>query len=181
MNQSKSNFWWVFASLTFAMMGLISCQSSVSSSSSQIEVKTDREDAQISIVTEGNKGSVNVHSESGIGRSQVDLVSGHWPERVILRFHLSGLEGMKFHYGDTTVSVSVNSSEHVLQSVTTSDESQRPISQESAHWMPVRIVTPDGIASTLPLAEGVIEVEAPRDFLDGDFAGFTLEWVDFYR
>ena len=181
MNQTKSHFWWFIASLTFATMGLISCQSSVNSSSSQIEVKTDHKDAQISVITEGNTGAIDVHSEAGIGRGQVDLVSGQWPERVILRFHLSGLEGMKFHYGDTTVSVSINSSDHVIQSVTTSDENQRPVSQESSHWMPVRIVTPNGIASTLPLADGVIEVEASRDFLDGDFTGFALEWVDFYR
>ena len=161
-------------------MGLISCQNNVSSSS-QIEVRTDREDAQISFVTEGNTGTVDVHSESGIGRSQVNLVSGQWPERLILRFHLSGLEGMQFQYGDTTVSVSVNRSSHVIHNVTTSDKSQRPINEESTFWMPVRIVTPNGIASTIPLADGVIEVEAPRDFLDDDFSNFTLEWVDFYR
>ena len=178
MKQYKSHFWWVFTSL---VLSLISCQSNGSDTSSQIKVKTDREDAQISVVTEGNRGAIDVHSESGIGRGQVDLVSGQWPERLILRFHLSGLEGMQFHYGDTTVSVSVNSSDHVIQSVTTSDENQRPISQESTQWMPVRIVTPNGVAFTLPLADGVIEVEAPRDFLDGDFTGFTLEWVDFYR
>ena len=156
MRQFNSYVWWLFTTVTFATMGLISCQSNVNNLSSQFEVKTDREDAQFSVITDGNTGTVDILSESGIGRGQVDLVSGQWPERLILRFYMSGLEGMQFHYGDVTVSVSVNSSGQVIQSVTINEEKQRPISQESRYWMPVHIVASNEAAAAVPLADGVI-------------------------
>jgi len=80
-----------------------------------------------------------------------------------------------------SISVSVNCSGHVIQSVTTKEYKQRPVSKESTYWMPVRFVATNGAASAVPLADGVIEVKGPRDFLDGDFGDFALEWVDFYR
>lgn len=144
------------------------------------ETNTDRDDAQINVTVEANVGIIDIQSESGIGRGQVDLLSGQWPERLLLQFHLSGLEGMQFQYGETTVSVSITSSGLVLQDVAIDGE-QRPIGEESKYWMPVRFATANGSTATEIQAEGVIEVEAPSDFLENDFGGFTLEWIDFYR
>ena len=47
--------------------------------------------------------------------------------------------------------------------------------------MPFKFFDSNGETSSTLLADGVIEIEAPRDFLDSDLSGFSLEWVDFYR
>lgn len=48
----------------------------------------------VSILSLKNRTIFEVRSSLGIGRSKVKLLEGAWPERVVLKLYLSGLEGL---------------------------------------------------------------------------------------
>jgi hypothetical protein len=47
--------------------------------------------------------------------------------------------------------------------------------------MNIRLVPAAGSPATIPLQDGYIEVEAPRDFLASGQTKFAIRWIDFYR
>ena len=102
---------------------------------------------------------------------------GSWPQRVMLRFHLAGLEELRFHYGETTLLVAVpNSVEaQVRESVLEADGSERQLAPDSPQWMEVHVER-----SGASVVE-YVEVAAPDDFRKGGYRDFDLRWIDFYR
>lgn len=129
---------------------------------------------------------VDITSPTGIGSAGIAKTSGPWPAKVVLRFRLSGLEDMKFRYGDTLLEVHVSShgDNRVSEAVTRNGET-RPLSPgqllDAQYWMAVQIVGADGAPSTVPVKDGYIDVTVPPDFFRSKETKFTLEWIDFYR
>ncbi len=143
-------------------------------------------DPQIVFSTTFDQVLVDVTSPTGIGSAVIEKTAGQWPDKIVLRFHLAGLEHLAFQYGATTIEVSVSShagsavTESVVKDGTTTELS--PGSLLSAqYWMPVRIFKADGTTGTAPVPGGTIEVTVPPDFFRSQETKFTLEWIDFYR
>ena len=65
-------------------------------------VKFEGQRGADSSVVEAVEGGVRVaiHSERGIGRGTITRVGAHWPEKLVLRLHLKGLEGLTLTAGD---------------------------------------------------------------------------------
>jgi hypothetical protein len=149
------------------------------------QVTTSKTDARVTTTMQSNALIVDITSQSGIGDATVHLAPSQQPQRVTLRFHLKGLEELRFGYGSTTVIVSISSSaghrvsQRVEQTGTTAKEEQ--IAERSPYWMPTRLVPAAGVQATIPLQSGVIEVEAPPDFFASQATSFSLRWIDFYR
>jgi hypothetical protein len=145
-------------------------------------VVSQKQDAQITLQSTPQQLLVDVRSSAGIGDATIRLAPGAKPAKIILRFHLAGLEAMSFRYGQTAVSVSIASSgdHRTLESVSSGGDAagSRPIASSSPFWMPVTIVSKD---NAYPIQDGYVDVEAPRDFLAGSERQFSFEWVDFYR
>ena len=127
---------------------------------------------------------VDIYSPSDIGSADVAVPSDPALRRVLLRFHLRGLEHWQFAYGDITVtgSLSDRPPHEAREAVRRSggapgEEATLP---GSPYWMPARIVTPAGVEPGIPLGAGYIEVEAPPDYLARG-GRFSLHWIDFYR
>jgi hypothetical protein len=120
----------------------------------------------------------DVVSESGIGGASVALAGlGSWPQRVMLRFHLAGLEELRFHYGETTILVAVPNAEGapVRESVLEADGSERQLAPDSPLWMEVQVER-----SGATVVE-YVEVAASDDFHKGGFREFDVHWIDFDR
>jgi hypothetical protein len=141
-----------------------------------------QQDAQIQLQSTPEQLLVDVVSPSGIGDATIRLAPGVKPAKIILRFHLAGLESMTYRYGQTSVAASIASGgdHRVLESVSSGSGAadSKPIVPISPAWMPVTIVSKD---NAYPIQEGYIDVEAPRDFLAGSERQFSFSWVDFYR
>lgn len=169
--------------LLCASMVLAACSAgSGSSGEDEVEyhISSLRPSAQVSADNEGGKGIFEIYSDNGIGSATVRLVSGEWPASIVLRFHLQGLESLQFAYNDATVHVSVNTQAVVLQSVSRNG-AEEAIENGSRYWMPVSFMDRSGTAVERPVSGGTIEVVAPANFLSGDYAEFTINWIDFYR
>ncbi len=145
-----------------------------------------RGDPQIVVSTINDTLVVDITSPTGIGSAAIEKTAGQWPGKIVLRFHLSGLEEMKFHYGDTTLQVNVSShgDNAVTETLVKNGETTALSPGDplyTPYWMNVQILNADGATGTIPLQNGAIDVSAPPDFFRSGATKFTLEWIDFYR
>lgn len=123
----------------------------------------------------------DITSQTGIGSAEISLANGEWPETILIRLHLAGLESFEFAYSDVVVTASVSSGEgHRVMETAVQGETTHSVAEDSPFYMPVRIETESGEAS-IPLKDGYFEIEAPADFLAGGYESFTIRWIDFYR
>ncbi len=129
---------------------------------------------------------VDITSPTGIGSAEIAKPSGQWPAKIVLRFHLSSLEDLKFHYGDTALEVHVSShGANLVSEAVTKNGTTRPLAPgqllDAQYWMGVQIVGADGAPATVPVKNGHIDVTVPPDFFRSKETKFTVEWIDFYR
>jgi hypothetical protein len=171
----------VLVAIAGALMGLAACAAGTPFGEPVYNVSADEPSAQVTAENEGGDGVVEVYSDNGIGRATITLVSGSWNDPTRMRFHLQALEGLQFAYGDTIVSLSVNTQQQILQSVTAGGAAEEQIGEDSSYWMPVAFFDSEGTAVDQPTAGGAIEVLAPADFFSAEHPEFTIHWLDFYR
>ena len=127
---------------------------------------------------------VTIYSKNGIGGTEIEQISGKKPTQYNFHLYLSGLEELKFAYGQTLITVNVSSSagNEVRQSVMDSGSGvETAVTPDSPYWMDVTIVPTEGTAAEIPLLHGYIDIQAPADFLLNQDKSFALQWVDFYR
>lgn len=143
----------------------------------------DHDDRITWTVVEKN-ATFDIYSPSGIGRATVRWLAGDYPERVVLRFHLKGLEELRFTYATTIVTVSVASTggSVVQQQVARDAGEMQAITADSPYWMQTKLVAEHAPSSpSIPLSAGYIEVELPPHFLRTRQTAFAIAWIDFYR
>lgn len=169
--------------LFFSVVGLAACTGTFGPITGEPEyhVSSNRPSAQVTVSNEQSSAIVEVYSDNGIGNATVRLVSGEWPDSILMRFHLQGLESLQFSYGETVVGLSVNTQNRILQGVSVGGVAIEAIDEGSDYWMSVTFLDRKGTAVDAPAAGGVIEVEAPADFLKREDSEFTINWIDFYR
>ena len=159
--------------------GLVGC--TAESEEPVFEVVVLKEGDGVETAVADNIAIFDIYSQIGIGDATVTLTSGEWPRAILFRVYLTGLEEFKFSYDDTEIKVSVSSSgeNRVLESVSQNGEAQ-PILNESPYYMPI-IIESENSEMGIPLDESYFEIEAPADFIAGDYDEFAISWVDFYR
>jgi hypothetical protein len=150
-----------------------------------LNVAPERTDTRISIDADAEQAIVQVFSPSGIGGANIEVTSAALPRKIVLLFHLRGLEELLFTYGDTIVTARISSAgdKAIRQSYQGGGQSgaqEQSIAEASPYWMPIRIV-PSGAAATPAPQEGYIEVEAPADFIAHAQRKCSIHWIDFYR
>lgn len=168
---------WLFAGvLLLSAGGCVEPLPAAGGSTFQITTKNPQD--QVAVAMVGTRADVDVFSPTGIGAAVVALESGERPASLAMRYHLKGLEELRFTYGDKTIQVSASSRPDapVLESVVTA-EGEQPISAGSPFWMQVEWV--DGKAQRT--TGGYFLVWAPQDFDSANPWKFDISWIDFYR
>jgi hypothetical protein len=171
--------WLLLGLFVGGFVSLMGCSMVSEQPEFEVTVRKDGDTVETAVVD--NTVVFDIYSQIGIGDAEVQLTSGEWPETILFRVNLAGLEEFKFSYGDTVVTLSVSSSgEHaVLQSVSRNGEEQ-PVDKDSSFFMPMRIESVNEELS-VPVEDGYFEIMAPQDFHEGDHDAFAISWVDFYR
>ena len=141
-------------------------------------VQPKKDDARLAVTVEDGRAVIEVFSASGIGGAELEIDSAVLPRQILLRFHLRGLEELRFAYDDAVITASLSSAagRQVHQSFSSAAAPAEAIASGDARWMKIRLVPP-----ALPLQQGYIEVEAPQSFLSGGHRRMTIHWIDFYR
>ena len=137
---------------------------------------------ELTVSTEGETAIVDVQSQSGIGSATIKLVSGEFPENIVLRLHIQGLEEFSLSYNETTITASVSSSDSrsVFQSVASPEEGERSITPDSPSWLDIVLVS-DQAATHVPIDQEYFEITLPEGLLRVGDRSFSIQWIDFYR
>ena len=104
-----------------------------------------------------------VTDKFGIGSATVRLVEGSWPGKVLVRYHLGGLEGASATVDGELLLDSRKDPRGAL-GVRMLDKKGRPLE-----------------GKYLLKKEGYYEARIPREALAGGARELQLSWVDFYR
>jgi len=170
--------YWLLLGAAMICMGAV-CKTS-QRDQVMLKVVSHKDDARLEVRGNDTNAVIEIFSASGIGQAEFELVSPEMPKRIIMRFHLRGLEELRFAYGETVVLASIASmgDNGVRQSMSRAGEKPlQTLTANSPFWMKMRLVARDKI----PLHEGYIEVEAPEDFLKSGARKASIQWIDFFR
>lgn len=151
-----------------------------------LKVNAAKPDARFKVEVDNENAVIEIFSESGIGSATIEVTSENLPKKIIMRFHLRGLEELRFSYDETVITASLSSTNvpQIRQSFSRAGE--RPIKEaaitaDSPYWLKICLVSSDGAPDKIPLQNGYIEAEAPENFLKGGHRQATMHWIDFYR
>ncbi|MGH7495815.1 MAG: hypothetical protein ACREOO_25945 [bacterium] len=152
----------------------------------RFSIQPKRDDARLSVTAQGESALIDIFSASGIGGADLEITSPDLPRQILLRFHLRGLEELRFVYHDAVITASLSSTkEHQihqsLNKVGATSTAARALASGDPQWLKIRIVPQAGAPAVLPLQQGYIEVEAPQSFITGAHRRMTIHWIDFYR
>jgi hypothetical protein len=146
----------------------------------------DKPGTRVAASADGEQAIVEIFSPQGIGGADIEITSARMPTKIVMRLHLRGLEELRLAYGGTVVTAALssagdNSVRQRRQAGAASGSPEEALAETSPYWMSIRIVPAGGAPAAIPLEEGYIEVEAPRDLLTRGQRAFSIHWIDFYR
>ena len=149
----------------------------------KFKVTTKRTDDTVEVRAEKDRAVFSVKSPFGISQAVIERADEKWPEAVVLRLHLKGLESFRASNGKVTLDAAVSIQDGKPKVRLWKDgKEDAPLDEKSPFWMDVRMLTGDGKpAKELPLKDGYFEMALPKAFFEGNPKSITLNWIDFYR
>ena len=148
---------------------------------SQFEITTKRDNDKVEVKVESGKAVFSIHSPFGISQTVIERTDGNWPDSVILRLHLKGLESFKVSNGKVTLEAAVSSQDGKVR-LWKDGKEDSPVDAKSPYWTEIRMFSDDGKpTTTIPLTDGYFEVQLPKALLEDNPKSITISWIDFYR
>lgn len=149
----------------------------------KFDIQTRRQDDKILVSTQDGKTILTVISPFGISKATIRCAAGRWPETLVLRLRLSGLESLVVGNGKTRLAASVSShGDGAVRLRLLGDGPEQPLDRNSKYWMEIRAFDAQGKPARPPLGKGgYFEMTLPKALLDDDCKTLELEWIDFYR
>jgi hypothetical protein len=149
----------------------------------KFKITTKRKDDSVEVRSNKDNTVLAVKSPFGISQAVIEREGEKWPDAVVLRLHLKGLESFRASNGKVTVDAAVSSQDGGLKVRLWKDgKEDTSLDQKSPLWIVISIVGGDGKpAKELPLKDGYFEMALPRAFLEANPKSITLNWIDFYR
>ncbi len=144
--------------------------------SAKFEIMTKRDTDKVEVKIEKDKTVFNVHSPFGISQAVIERTDDKWPDAVVLRLHLKGLECFRASNGKVTLDAAVSSTDDKQRVRLWKDGDEKSLlDSKSPLWMEIRIVGSDGKpAKSIPLKDGYFEMQVPKAFFEGNPKSITL-------
>ena len=150
--------------------------------STKFKIMTKRDTDKVEVKIEKDKTVFNVNSPFGISQAVIEQTDDKWPDAVVLRLHLKGLESFRSSNGRTTLDAAVSSDDKQRVRLWKDGDEKSLLDSKSPFWMEIRMVGSDGKpAKSIPLKDGYFEMQVPKAFFEGNPKSITLNWIDFYR
>ncbi len=147
----------------------------------QFKITTKRDNDKVDVKVEQDTTVFSVHSPFGISQTVIDRTDGNWPDIVMLRLHLKGLENFKVSNGIITLEAAVSSQDGKLRLWKDGKEDSH-LDAKSPYWTEIRMFGDDGKpVKTIPLKDGYFEIQLPKALLEDNPKSITVNWIDFYR
>jgi hypothetical protein len=147
----------------------------------QFQIRTKRDNDRVEVKVERGMTVFSVHSPFGISQADIERNDENWPDTVMLRLHLKGLENFKVSNGKVTLEA-VGSSQDGKVRLWKDGEEDAPLDAESPYWMEIRRVGDDGkLATTIPLTDDCFEIQLPKALFEDNPKLISVNWINFYR
>ena len=141
-----------------------------------LRVTTKRADDRADVTAETGKAVVSIRSPFGISQAVVARSGEAWPDAVVLRLHLKGLENFQATNGKVTLRASASAQDgKPLVRVWQDGKEDAPLDARSPYWIDVRALAGDATK------DGYFELALPRAFFADNPKAVTVNWIDFYR
>lgn len=161
------------------LIGMVNVVPAADQKPPEFKITTKRDTDKVDVEVEKGSTVLSVHSPFGISQAVIERTDEKWPEQLVLRLHLKGLENFRASNGRVTLNAAI-SGQDVRQWKDTREDS--PLDATSPYWMETRMVGSDGKpAQVVPLKEGHFELRLPKAFFENNPKSITLNWIDFYR
>ena len=147
----------------------------------QFKITTKRADDKVEVKVEQDTTVFSVHSPFGISQTVIEPTDGNWPDIVMLRLHLKGLENFKVSNGTITLEAAVSSQDGKVR-IWKDGKEDSPLDSRSPSWTEIRMVGNDGKPkNTIPVKDGYFEIQLPKALFEDNPKSITVNWIDFYR
>jgi hypothetical protein len=127
---------------------------------------------------------LEIRSESGIGECVIHREANRWPDRMVLRFALRGMEQIVFRIGNRKWQGAVSSTDgEVRWSMQQADQPEQTIDPSHLDWCPIRVVDATAAGPVrVPLEDAEQwEITVPKRWLNENPESIRVTWIDFYR
>lgn len=136
---------------------------------------------RVEVKAEKDKVVLSVHSPFGISYAVIERADEKWPDAVVLRLHLKGLENFNVSNDKVKLEASVSSQNGKVR-LWKDGKEDSPLDAKSPYWVEIQMIGSDGKpAKTIPLKAGYFDLQLPKAFFVGNPKSITLNWIDFYR
>ena len=167
--------------LVILAVAFLSAGCAIAADESPFKITTKRDDDKIEVTARNDKAVISVHSPVGISQAVIERNSEQWPDIVILRLHLKGLEGLKISNGKITLEAAVSTQGGTVR-LWEDGKEDSPFDSGSSYWTEIRLIGKDGKPTKgVPSDGGYFEMQLPGALLEGNPKSITINWVDFYR
>lgn len=167
--------------LTFLTMVAVAVATAAADDMPPFKITTKRDDDRMEVKTDKEKTIFSVHSPFGISNALIERSGDKWPDALVLRLHLKGLESFRASNGKITLAAAVTSLDGKVR-LSKDGKEDLPLDAKSSYWMVIAMVGSDGKpAKAIPLKDGYFEMQLPRVFFEGNPQTISLNWIDFYR
>lgn len=166
-----------------ALIGLLSGPTHSADSPPSFKITTKRDTDKVDVTVEKHKTLFDIHSPFGISQAVIERTAAEWPDSMVLRLHLTGLESFEIKSCDTALRASVSSQGGDKPVRLWKNEAEdKPLDSTSTLWTEIRRIGSDGQPTkTIPLKDGYFEIEIPPALRAGNPQSMTVNWIDFYR
>ena len=147
------------------------------------KITTKRDTDKVEVKFEKDQTVFLIHSPFGISQAVIERKEEKWPDTVLLRLHLKGLESFRASNGKITLDAAVSSfNDRQRVRLWKDGKEDSPLDSKSPHWMAIRMVGSDGKpAEEIPLKDGFFEMQLPKVFFEDNPKSITVNWIDFCR
>jgi hypothetical protein len=149
--------------------------------STPFKITPKRENDVVDVNIQQDRSVFLVKSPSGISQVLIERTAEKWPDVVVIRLQLKGLESFRATHGKVALEASVSSQDAGVR-LWKDGKEDAPLDAKDPLWMDIRLVGRDGKRTkSIPLEAGFFEMELPKAFFAGNPKSITLAWVDFFR
>lgn len=171
--------------LTFIVVGLLPAFADAGNEPkdqrTRFKITVKRDTDTVEVRAAKDKAVFIVKSPFGISQAVVERAEEKWPDAVVLRLHLKGLESFRASNGKITLDAAVSSQGGKVR-VWKDGKEDAVLDSKSPYWMEIRMVGGDGKpAMAIPLNDSYFEMALPKAFFDSNPKSITVNWIDFYR
>ena len=135
------------------LLVLVAAMTGAADDAPLFKITIKRDDDRVDVKAEKGMATLSIHSPFGISNAVIERTGEQWPDAVVLRLHLKGLENFKVTNGKVTLESSASLQDGKPQVRLWKDgKEDAPLDAKSPYWIDVRMIGGDGKpAKAIPL------------------------------